>query len=229
MAEADDHFLVRDARADVLLRFVGRLVALLDLERDLVGAAVLRAAQRADGAGDRRVHVGAGAGDHARGERRGVELVLGVEDERGVHRVHPARVEGRLPCSRCRKWPPIESSSVSTSMRLPCVAEVIPVEQHRAEAREQPVGDVARAGRAVVVLLGQHAAERRHAGAQHVHRMRWRPEAVRARRAPPRASRAAAPASPCRRRARRGSAACRGSAGTRSPRTRSSSARSRMS
>ena len=23
------------------------------------------------------------------------------------------------PCSRCRKWPPIESSSVSTSMRLP--------------------------------------------------------------------------------------------------------------
>jgi hypothetical protein len=27
--------------------------------------------------------------------------------------------DGFVPCSRCRKWPPIESSSVSTSMRLP--------------------------------------------------------------------------------------------------------------
>ena len=26
---------------------------------------------------------------------------------------------GFTPCSRCRKWPPMESSSVSTSMRLP--------------------------------------------------------------------------------------------------------------
>ncbi|MNG00957.1 hypothetical protein D3C84_839150 [compost metagenome] len=26
---------------------------------------------------------------------------------------------GFSPCSRCRKWPPMESSSVSTSMRLP--------------------------------------------------------------------------------------------------------------
>ena len=45
--------------------------------------------QRADGAGDRRVHVRARARDHARGEGRGVELVLGVEDERGVHGAHP--------------------------------------------------------------------------------------------------------------------------------------------
>ena len=27
--------------------------------------------------------------------------------------------DGVLPCSMCRKWPPIESSSVSVSMRLP--------------------------------------------------------------------------------------------------------------
>ncbi len=32
-----------------------------------------------------------GAGDDARGEGRGVEFVLGVEDQRGVHRPHPAR------------------------------------------------------------------------------------------------------------------------------------------
>jgi hypothetical protein len=40
---------------------------------------------------------------------------------------------------------------------LAVVAAVVPVEQHRAERRHQPVGDVARAGRAVVVLLGQTA------------------------------------------------------------------------
>ena len=107
-----------DAATDVGFGLVRRLVALLDLERHLVRAAVLGAAQRADGAGDRRIHVGAGAGDDARGERRGVELVLGVEDQRRVHRAHPL-AGGGLPCSRCRKCPPIESSSVSTSMRLP--------------------------------------------------------------------------------------------------------------
>ena len=53
--------------------------------------------QRADGAGDGGVHVGAGAGDDARGEGGGVELVLGVEDERGVHGAHPQR-----PRASCR-------------------------------------------------------------------------------------------------------------------------------
>ena len=52
------------------------------------------------------------------------------------------------------------------------VGVVVPVEQHRAERGHQPVGDVARAGLVVVVGLGQHAAERRDAGAHDVHRMR---------------------------------------------------------
>ncbi len=43
----------------------------------------------ADAAGDGGVHVRAGAGDHARGEGRSVEFVLGVQDERGVHGAHP--------------------------------------------------------------------------------------------------------------------------------------------
>ncbi len=43
VAEADDDFLAGDALADVRLGFVGRAVALLDFERDLVGAAVLGA------------------------------------------------------------------------------------------------------------------------------------------------------------------------------------------
>ena len=51
-------------------------------------------------------------------------------------------------------------------------AEVVPVEQHRAERRHQPVGDVFCAGEGMVVLFRLHGAERRHPGAHHVHRVR---------------------------------------------------------
>ena len=40
------------------------------------------------------VEVGAGAGDDAGGEGGGVELVLGVEDERDVHGAGPTRRTG---------------------------------------------------------------------------------------------------------------------------------------
>ena len=43
-----------------------------------------RALERADRRGDRRVEVGSGAGDDARGERGRVQLVLGVQDHRHV-------------------------------------------------------------------------------------------------------------------------------------------------
>src|SRR5690606_18618564 len=74
VAEADDDLLARHSRADVLLRLVGVAVALLDLVGHLVRAAVLRPAQRADAAGDGRVHVRARAGDDPAGERARVEL-----------------------------------------------------------------------------------------------------------------------------------------------------------
>ena len=44
-------------------------------------AAVQRTAQRADGGDDARTEIGAGRGDHARGERRGVEAVVDRRDE----------------------------------------------------------------------------------------------------------------------------------------------------
>ena len=49
---------------------------------------------------------------------------------------------------------------------------VVPVEQHRAEAGEQAVGDVAGALKRMVLLLGKHAAERGRARAHDIHRMR---------------------------------------------------------
>ncbi len=159
-----------DARADVRLGLVGVLVALLHLEGHLVRAAVLRAAQRADRASDARVHVRARAGDHARGERRGVELVLRVQVERHVHGLHP-RLGRPLAMQQVQEVPAdrvVVRLDVDARAR---VAVVVPVAEHRAEARDQAVGDVARAGNAVVVLLGERAAEHRAAGAQHVHRV----------------------------------------------------------
>ena len=52
MAEADDDLLRRDTGPDVGLRLVGIGIALLNLEGGLVGAAMLRPAQGADGTGD---------------------------------------------------------------------------------------------------------------------------------------------------------------------------------
>ena len=134
-------------------------------------AAVLRPAQRADRSGDGRIHVAARAGDDARGERRRVELVLGVQDQRRVHRAHPQC--GWLPAMQKMQDMAADRIVVGLDLDAPAVdREVIPVHQHRAERRHQPVGDVARAGVVVVVLLGQRATERRDAGAHHVHRVR---------------------------------------------------------
>ena len=89
MAEADDDFVVGDAAADVGLGFVGRLVAGEDFESGFVGSAVLWSLERADGAGDAGVNVGAGSGNDPRRKSGGVELMLRVKDERGVHSSGP--------------------------------------------------------------------------------------------------------------------------------------------
>src|SRR6266516_3865935 len=81
VTEADDDLLVAQPSHDVGLGLAGTLVARQDFESELVRAAVLGAAQRADSPADRRVDVRSGAGDDAACEGRGVELVLRVEDE----------------------------------------------------------------------------------------------------------------------------------------------------
>lgn len=52
MAETDDDFLAGDAFTDIGLRRVRVRIAILNLERHFVRAAVLGTAQRPDGAGD---------------------------------------------------------------------------------------------------------------------------------------------------------------------------------
>ena len=52
------------------------------------------------------------------------------------------------------------------------VRVVIPVQEDRAEARHQSVGDVARALGGMLLVLGLECAEHRAAGAHDIHRVR---------------------------------------------------------
>ena len=84
MPEAHQPVAAGERVADPLLGLLGRpdLVDLLDDLRR--GAAVERPLHRADRAAHRRREVGAGRGDDAGGEGRGVEAVLRADDEVGV-------------------------------------------------------------------------------------------------------------------------------------------------
>ncbi len=97
-------------------------------------------------AGDGRVHVRAGAGDDAAVK---VEALNSCSAYRisEVCIAAPTTRDGFSPCSRCRKWPPIESSSVSTSMRLPLWLKWYQYSSIEPKRRHQAVGDVARARR----------------------------------------------------------------------------------
>jgi hypothetical protein len=57
VAEADDHFLARDALTHVGLGTIGVLIGVLNLEGRFVGAPMFRSAQRADRPGNARVEV----------------------------------------------------------------------------------------------------------------------------------------------------------------------------
>ena len=136
MAESDHDFLALHARADIGFGFVGRSVAGDDLHRDFVGATVLGTAQRADRAGDARMHVAAGAGDHARGERRGVELMLGVQHQRLVQRLG-MQLARRLAVQQVQE---MRGDRIVVRLAVDPAAvagEMPPVQEHRTEARHQ--------------------------------------------------------------------------------------------
>ena len=99
--------------------------------------------------------------------------MLGVEDERGVHGAH----EAVGWCLAVQQMEEVTTDAVVVGFHLDpatMVREMIPVEQDRSERGHQPVGDIARVGDVVIVGFGQDAAERRHARAHDVHRMRGR-------------------------------------------------------
>ena len=78
--------------------------------------------------------------------------------ERRVHRAAPTVADGARAVQQVQE---VAADRVVVGLDVDppaVVAPVIPVQQHRAERGHQPVGDVARAGRAVVVAFGQHGA-----------------------------------------------------------------------
>ena len=93
-----------DPRLDV--RLGARRIADLEQHREhvFVGAAVTRALQRSHRRRQRGVHVGERGHRHARGERRRVELVIGDDDQRFVHRLHarPRRLASERDEERAR-------------------------------------------------------------------------------------------------------------------------------
>ena len=115
--------------------------------------------------------------------------MLGVEVQRGVHRPHP-RAPAAAAVQQMQEMPgDAVVVGLDVDARPLCASGASRAASSR--AGHQPVGDVARAGGVVVVLLGQHAAERGDAGAHHVHRMRGAGIVSQRRPAPRRAGRAA--------------------------------------
>ena len=139
MPETDDDLFVRHALARISASAAsGGGIAILDFEGHLVRAAMLGAAQRADGARDAGIHVGAGARDDPGGERRGIELVFGIQVQRGMHGAHPAR-RGFAAVQQVQE---MRADGIIVGLHvdaLPALRKVIPVAQHRTQG--MPTGD----------------------------------------------------------------------------------------
>ena len=170
MAKADHHFLLFDPRTDIGLGLIRSVVAFLHLKGHFVGTAMFRTTQRADTAGDAAVHIRAGTGDHPRGESRRIELVLGIQVERGVHGADPGFT--RLLAMQQMEEMPADGIVVGFHLdALAVVAEVVPVQQRGTQRSHQLVGNVTSARVIVVVLFWRHATQYRHSRAHHIHRM----------------------------------------------------------
>ena len=80
---------------------------------------MLRSAQRADAAVIAEYMSGPGARHHPAGEGRGVELVLGIEVQRGVHRPHPC-LGGRLRAMQQMQEMPADAVVVGLHLDAAC-------------------------------------------------------------------------------------------------------------
>ena len=170
VAEAHDQFLALEHVEHALVGPTCRRIETLDqLHRRLVGAAVQRPAQGSDRAADGRVKVRQRRGDDPRGKGRGVELVFGVQDQRGV-KGSAVQFAGRpASWSRCRKCPEIVSSSVAKYRYAYRQRDTGASRAPWTETR--PAGGRPRRVAAREVGFGFEVAQHRTARAQHVHGM----------------------------------------------------------
>ncbi len=132
---------------------------------------MLRPLQRANRPCNRRIEIRPRPRNHPRRKRRRIELVLRIQNQRSLHRRRPLRA-WLFPVQQMQK---VRRNRILESLHLnppPVARVVVPIQQHRPERRQQRIRNSARPGVIVVQSFGQHAAKHRHAGPQHVHRMR---------------------------------------------------------
>jgi hypothetical protein len=84
VAESHHHLFGGELLVHPGLGPIGRADVREHFQHLLVGAAVQRALEGSDGGRNSGMHVGAGGDDRASGEGGGIELMLGVEHERGA-------------------------------------------------------------------------------------------------------------------------------------------------
>ena len=133
-----------------------------------IGAAVQRAAQRADARGDGRIKIRQRRGGYARGEGRSVEFMFGVKYECGVQRPR-AQVIRQLAQQQAQKMGSHGRVIGFGFNPFALAVELVPVQQHRRKSSEQAISHL------MLVpprSLRLQAAERGSSRAQHVHRVR---------------------------------------------------------
>jgi hypothetical protein len=97
--------------------------------------------------------------------------VLGIEVERRIHRPHPAFARA-FPVQHVREMA-ADAVVVGLDINPPAMQrEVVPVEQHRPQRGDEPVGDVARPIGLVPRGFRQHAGQHGDARPHHVHGVR---------------------------------------------------------
>ena len=169
MAHAHDLLLPRERVFQPLFGAFGASDLKQHLHRVRVRAAVERAGEGRDRARDGAVHVGERPGDDAGGEGRGVQLVVGVEDEAHVEDARLA-LRGRLALEH------VEEVRGEVQVR-PRLYGVAPLAQppdggdEDGELRRQPRGRAQCALAREVARMRVGEGERRNGCAQGVHRL----------------------------------------------------------
>mmetsp|Transcript_2629 Transcript_2629/g.7991 ORF Transcript_2629/g.7991 Transcript_2629/m.7991 type:complete len:321 (-) Transcript_2629:410-1372(-) len=178
VAESHDHLLVLQLLVHHLLPLLGVLERLQQVHHRLVRTAVKVSPQRSDGRGDARVGVRHGRGGDPGGEGGGREVVLGVQDVRGVHHLVVEGV-GLLALPEQQLQENLGQGVVVLQEGVhvqPDAADVVvvPVQDHGPEGAGEPLRDaeqrlVVLGHLHVVDLLGLQGSQDGATSAQDVH------------------------------------------------------------
>src|SRR5450830_1652030 len=118
MTKTNHYFFVFDAFFDICFCFIRIVVSLLNFKCHFICTTMLRTTQRTDRASNSGMHIGSSTA---------ITRPVNVDalNSCSAYKISDVCIAfsqdllGFVPCKRCRKWPPMESSSVSVSIRLP--------------------------------------------------------------------------------------------------------------